>query len=191
MAPILAHPDLARSRAPARLQRSEDGVLEVTLHTRGGSLVLDETTHRELPLLFSDIGNDPDTQVILLTGSGEDFCSELAGGDWDFSTPAGWDRTYWEGRRLMQNLLDIHVPMIGAINGPARVHAEIPVLCDVVLAADTVEFQDIAHFGSFANFAGFANFAKGSQHANLANFANFVLLTRLPFSFSPSCWGSS
>jgi len=131
----------------ARLQRGEDGVLEVTLHTRGGSLVLDETTHRELPLLFSDIGNDADTKVILLTGSGEDFCSELAGGDWDFSTPAGWDRTYWEGRRLMQNLLDIHVPMVAAINGPARVHAEIPVLCDIVLASETTEFQDIAHFG--------------------------------------------
>ncbi|MCH2172770.1 enoyl-CoA hydratase/isomerase family protein [Myxococcota bacterium] len=131
----------------ARLERSDDGVLEVTLHTRGGSLLLDETTHRELPLLFSDIGNDADTKVILLTGTGDDFCSELAGGDWDFSTPAGWDRTYWEGRRLMQNLMDIHVPMLAAINGPARVHAEIPILCDIVLASETTEFQDIAHFG--------------------------------------------
>ena len=133
----------------ARLERRDDGVVEVTLHTRGGSLVIDETAHRELPLLFTDIGNDLDTKVILMTGSGDQFCSEIADGDWDLSTPAGWDRTYWEGRRLIQNLLDIHVPMIAAINGPARVHAEIAVLCDIVLASDTTEFQDIAHFGGF------------------------------------------
>lgn len=138
----------------AQLERSDAGVLEVRLHTRGSSLVLDETMHRELPLLFTDIGNDADTKVILLTGTGDDFCAEIAASDWDFSTPAGWDRTYWEGRRLLQNLLDIHVPMIAAVNGPARMHAEIPVLCDLVLASDTAVFQDMAHFGSFGVVPG-------------------------------------
>ncbi len=132
----------------ARIER-RDGVLEVTLHTGGQSLVLDEVTHRELPLLFTDIGSDPETRVILLTGTGDVFCTELAPSDWDFSTPTGWDRTYWEGRRLIQNLLDISVPMIAAINGPAHVHAEIPVLCDIVLASDTTDFRDIAHFSGF------------------------------------------
>jgi enoyl-CoA hydratase/carnithine racemase len=138
----------------ARLSRNAAGVLEVALHTRGGSLVLDETTHRELPALFTDISNDPQIKVVLLTGTGDVFCSEIADEDWDFTTPAGWDRTYWEGRRLMQTFLDIHVPIISAINGPARVHAELPVLCDIVLAADTTEFQDIAHFGSFGVVPG-------------------------------------
>ena len=138
----------------AQLVRDEAGVLEVTLHTGGKSLVLDETTHRELPVLFTDLGNDPDTKVILLTGTGASFCTEIADSDWDFSTPAGWDRTYWEGRRLLQSLLDIHVPMIAAVNGPARIHAEIPVLCDIVLAADTADFQDMAHFGSFGVVPG-------------------------------------
>ena len=138
----------------AQLDRNDEGVLEVRLHTRGGSLVLDETMHRELPLLFTDIGNDPDTKVILLTGTGDDFCTQIAASDWDFSTPAGWDRTYWEGRRLLQNLLDIHVPMIAAVNGPVRLHAEIPVLCDIVLASDTAVFQDMAHFGSFGVVPG-------------------------------------
>ncbi|MBW2270619.1 MAG: enoyl-CoA hydratase/isomerase family protein [Deltaproteobacteria bacterium] len=143
-----AFSDYEKKYECAHLQR-QDGVLEVRLHTRGGSLILDEVTHRELPLLFTDIGLDPENKVVLLTGTGEVFCAELADSDWDFSTPAGWDHTYWEGRRLLQNLLDIPVPMIAAINGPARVHAEIPVLCDIVLASDTVEFQDIAHFTGF------------------------------------------
>jgi enoyl-CoA hydratase/carnithine racemase len=44
------------------------------------------------------------------------------------------------------NLLDIEVPMISAINGPALRHSEMPLLCDIVLAADDVTFQDSAHF---------------------------------------------
>jgi 6-oxocamphor hydrolase len=44
------------------------------------------------------------------------------------------------------NLLDIEVPMIAAVNGPALVHAEIAVLCDIVLAADNAAFQDAPHF---------------------------------------------
>ena len=131
----------------ARLSR-DDGILEVTLHTDGGPLVLDATMHSELPLLFSDIGNDPDTKVVILTGTGDTFCAEMAAGDWDFTTPASWNRTYLEGRRLLQNLMDIHVPVIAAVNGPARLHAEIPVLCDIVLVSDNAEFQDIAHFGA-------------------------------------------
>ena len=122
----------------AELQR-EDGVLEIRLHTRGQSLVLDETTHRELPDLFTEIAGDRENRVVLLTGTGDVFLTEIADSDWDFTTPEGWDRTYWEGRRLMQNLLDIHVPMVAAINGPARVHAEIPVLCDIVLAAEELQ----------------------------------------------------
>ncbi len=62
------------------------------------------------------------------------------------STPAQWDRVYWEGKHLLMSLLDIEVPMISAINGPAWRHSEIPLLCDIVLAADDVQFQDSAHF---------------------------------------------
>jgi enoyl-CoA hydratase/carnithine racemase len=137
----------------AQIERA-GGVLEVTLHTAGGPLVLDETCHSELPLLFADIGNDPETKVVILTGTGDVFCTEISAGDWDFTTPAGWDRTYLEGRRLIQNLLDIHVPMIAAVNGPARVHAEIPALCDIVLVSENADFQDTAHFGAWGVVPG-------------------------------------
>src|SRR5438270_11000077 len=64
------------------------------------------------------------------------------------STPAQWDRVYWEGKHLLMSLLNIEVPVISAINGPAWRHSEIPLLCDIVLAADTAHFQDSAHFMS-------------------------------------------
>ena len=36
--------------------------------------------------------------------------------------------------------------MIAAVNGPAIVHAELPVMCDIVLAAEHAIFQDVVHF---------------------------------------------
>ena len=51
-----------------------------------------------------------------------------------------WYKIYWEGKRLLMNLLDIEVPIISAINGPALVHAEIPVLSDIVLASENAVF---------------------------------------------------
>ena len=129
-----------------RMQR-RNGILEVTFHTKGGPLQWNESAHREFAYAFTDIGADPDNKVVILTGTGDIFCAEV-----DFpsfgaiGTPRGWDKIYWEGKRLLMNLLDIEVPMIAAVNGPALVHAEITVLCDIVLAADTAAFQDAPHF---------------------------------------------
>jgi enoyl-CoA hydratase/carnithine racemase len=136
-----------------RLTRN-DGILLVELHSGGKSLVWNEVSHRELGYLFADIATDPDNRVAILTGCGDDFCSDVVAEDWDLSTPKGWDTIYWEGRRLIQNYLDMPVPMIGAVNGPALVHAELAVLCDVVLASDTAEFQDAAHFSHFGAVPG-------------------------------------
>jgi enoyl-CoA hydratase/carnithine racemase len=36
--------------------------------------------------------------------------------------------------------------MIAAINGPATIHAELGLLCDIVLAADDSVFQDAPHY---------------------------------------------
>jgi enoyl-CoA hydratase/carnithine racemase len=56
-----------------------------------------------------------------------------------------WMRIHREALDLLNNLLAIPVPMIAAVNGPALIHAELAVLCDIVLAADTAEFADLAH----------------------------------------------
>jgi enoyl-CoA hydratase/carnithine racemase len=129
----------------ARLRR-EDGILEVRLHRDGGPLVWSEASHRELPDLFADIAADTDNRVVILTGTGDSFCANIEFTRSAAPTSAQWDKTYREGRRLLQNLLEIEVPTIAAVNGDARIHAELALLCDVVLAADTTIFQDAPHF---------------------------------------------
>ena len=36
--------------------------------------------------------------------------------------------------------------MIAAVNGPAKRHADLALMCDIVIAADDVTFEDTAHF---------------------------------------------
>ena len=131
-----------------RMERRQ-GILQMTFHTNGGPLQWGGGPHSEFPQAFADVGADPENRIVIMTGSGDAFSGPPG-------TPAGtpkrtpreWDRTYWEGKRLLTNLLDIEVPMISAINGPALRHSEIPLLCDIVLASETAAFQDSGHFMS-------------------------------------------
>jgi enoyl-CoA hydratase/carnithine racemase len=47
---------------------------------------------------------------------------------------------------LVENVLAVEVPIIAAVNGPCSIHAEVPLLADIVLASETAYFQDLAHF---------------------------------------------
>lgn len=124
-----------------------DGILEVTLHTAGDSLVWGPGPHRELPEAFEAIGSDAGNHVVILTGAGASFCADRDDAMSAVrSSPDGWNTIYWEGKRLIDSLLALEVPVIGAVNGPALHHAELAVLSDIAIASDTAVFQDHAHF---------------------------------------------
>lgn len=129
-----------------RMER-RDGILQMAFHTDGGPLQWGLLPHREFTAAFADISSDSDNQVVIMTGTGEEFSGPRPTGvHRPGGSPRAWDAIYWEGKHLLGNLLDIEVPMIAAINGPALRHSELPLLCDIVLAAEHVEFQDSAHF---------------------------------------------
>lgn len=130
-----------------RMER-KDGVLVATFHTDGGTLQWGQAPYLEFPKVFADIGNDPGNKVVIFTGAGEAFSGPPGnpGNHRPQKTPAGWYNEYWGGKRLVSNLLDIEVPTIAAINGPALRHSELPLLCDLVIGTDTVAFQDTGHF---------------------------------------------
>src|SRR5258708_9432668 len=71
-----------------RMKR-ENGILEVALHTRGGPLVFNGYVHEALVHAFRDIGDDRDNHVVILTGTGNDFCTQLSPEGFDFFTPTG------------------------------------------------------------------------------------------------------
>lgn len=130
--------------------RREDGVLELTLHTEGGPLRWGRKPHAELEDAFHCIARDRDNHVVILTGTGDEFSGPAPDAAANRAahrmTAREWGDLGWESKGLLTNLLAIDVPMIGAVNGPALRHAELPVMCDIVLASETASFQDSAHF---------------------------------------------
>jgi enoyl-CoA hydratase/carnithine racemase len=121
----MIHFDQYRDNFPnARLTRSKTGVLELALHTDGGSLTLNGYTHEQFVDLFRAIGSDRDNHVVILTGSGDAFMEKIAPDGFDFFSPQGYDKIYREGKKVLMNILDIEVPLIAAVNGPARLHSE-------------------------------------------------------------------
>jgi len=138
--------EYANKYQTVRMER-RNGILQITFHTNGNTLQWGEVPHREFPQAFADIGSDPENKVVIMTGAGNAFSGPRATpGARLRRPPREWDKTYWEGKHLLTNLLDIEVPMISAINGPALRHSELPLLCDIVLAAEDATFQDSAHF---------------------------------------------
>ena len=123
-----------------------NGILQLTLHTDGKTLHWGEGPHSELGKCFYDVGSDPGEQSRHSYRHGRQVhCSLRPRG------PVGdhaqlWDHIYWDAKKLLMNHLDIEVPMIAAVNGPATIHAELAVLCDIVLASDDAVFQDAPHF---------------------------------------------
>jgi len=119
-----------------------DGVLQLTLHTDGHSLVWTLDVHDELPYLFTEIAGDRENKVVIMTGTGGAFCDQIDFSTFQHKNPRDWDNVRYEGSRLLNNLLAINVPVISAVNGPARYHPEIPVMSDVVIASNTTVFRD-------------------------------------------------
>jgi enoyl-CoA hydratase/carnithine racemase len=129
----------------AKLTRSQEGVLEVVLHSNGGTLIFNGFTHEEFVELFHQISQDAGNRVVILTGAGEAFIDSIEPEGFDFSSPRGYDKIYREGKKVLANLLDIPGPVIAALNGPATVHSEYVLLADIVIATPDTVFQDKPH----------------------------------------------
>ena len=132
--------------------KREDGVLEVRFHTNGGSLLWGLGPHAEATDAFHDIARDRENKVVIITGTGAEFSGPRvipgAGNPLFATRPSAQftENLVSESRRLLMNYMDIEVPVISAINGPAWRHSEMPLLADIVLASDTAAFQDSGHF---------------------------------------------
>jgi enoyl-CoA hydratase/carnithine racemase len=130
-----------------KLERREDGVILAQAHTAGGSVQLSVQNHRSLGQLLKTIGADPGNELLILTGSGDEFMMD--------SAPDGFaledeDLDYWayeyaykDGRINVSSLVnDLEIPTIGLLNGPGF-HTEIVLMCDITLAAEGATIFDL------------------------------------------------
>ena len=129
-----------------RLERTPEGVLTATFHTDGGAHVHNGAAHTEFTHAFADLAMDDENEVVILTGAGgyryEKMDFSAVG---DITQPEVWHRILTEARRQLHHLLDIDVPVISVVPGPAHAHGEYAFAGDIVLAADTATFKDEQH----------------------------------------------
>ena len=137
----------------------ENGILQMRLHSKGGPLLWSSRVHEEFGDACYQIAADPDVLAVVLTGTGDSFIAnayrppgEHQAAE-DGTSPAyssrldseTWESISFHAERLLLGLLDIRVPVIAAVNGPATIHGELALLCDIVLCAPDAIFQE-THF---------------------------------------------
>lgn len=128
-----------------RLDRA-DRVLTITINLPEKANAVTHELHEEMARIFDEAADDPDSDVIVLTGAGAVFC---AGGDMNWlagELSEGLAPFVIEARtmkRIVHSLLDCPKPVIAKVNGDAMgFGATIALLCDVVFAAEGARFAD-------------------------------------------------
>jgi enoyl-CoA hydratase/carnithine racemase len=132
-----------------KLTRDAEGVLVAEFHSNGGPFTFTAQDHTDLVDAFYRIAQDRANKIVILTGAGGDF---ITGVEWssfgNVSDPGIWSQIHDEGVQILENLANIRVPVIAAIEGRAHVHSEYALLANVIVAAEGATFLDGAHFAA-------------------------------------------
>ena len=128
------------------LDISRDGdVLRVVIDREGDDLNrVGEVLHRDLAALFPYLQRERTARAVLLTGRGRAFS---AGGDFDWfpqlQEPGAMEALRLDARQMIWDLLDVHLPIVCALNGHAMgLGASIALLCDVLFMAESATIGD-------------------------------------------------
>jgi enoyl-CoA hydratase len=129
-------------------------IATVTINRPESLNAVHNVLHHELEQIWIDLRADRDVNAIVLTGAGRAFC---AGGDVkgmaEGSLAGSTGKTgkgrgrgpiaASNGRRVVENMLDVEQPIIGAINGDAiGLGATLALLCDITVVSEKARFAD-------------------------------------------------
>lgn len=130
-----------------RFERDADGILTMALHQDGGPLTFTAADHEAFVDAFYEVSRDRANSVVILTGAGGDFIPGIDFGSFgDVSDPDVWSKVHDEGTQILENIANIRVPMIFALEGRAHVHAEYGLLANLIVAGEGASFDDLPHF---------------------------------------------
>lgn len=132
-----------------KLER-RNGILQVQMHTQEGPVMYGLPLHNAWSQLWLDLGNDPDNEVLIFSGTGDKW---IAGFDPEMAkqplhelpADAFYDQIYSDATKLLEAFIfNIDIPTIACING-SGLHTEFALLCDITLCAEHAELFD-PHF---------------------------------------------
>ena len=122
-----------------------DGVLRVAIdHPDSEWNAVDALLHGEFTRLFRELKREDEARAVLLIGRGRAFS---AGGDFAWFPTlddlAKLEHLRRDARQMIWDLLDVELPIVAAVNGPAvGLGASLALLCDVIFMADTATIAD-------------------------------------------------
>ena len=140
-------PDYFGAYRSLKLTRDAQGVLVVEFHTNGGPLTFTAQDHTDFVDAFYRIAQDRENKIVILAGAGGEFLPGI-----DFSTFGNvadaevWSQVHDQGVQILENLANIRVPVIAAIEGRVNVHSEYALLASVIVAGKSATFNDLPHF---------------------------------------------
>jgi len=128
-------------------------VATVTLNRPDRLNAVTNRLHHELENVWIDLASDRDVNAIVLTGAGRAFCAgaDLGGVSSGELTKGAAKRSRFDrgaiqaanGRRIIENMLDVEQPIIAAINGDAiGLGATLALLCDIIVVSEKARFAD-------------------------------------------------
>jgi enoyl-CoA hydratase/carnithine racemase len=172
-----------------KMTRDARGVLVVEFNSRGGPLTFTAQDHTDFVDAFYRISQDRANTIVILTGAGGEFITGV-----DFSTfgnvadPQVWSQIHDEGVQILENLANIRVPVIAAVEGRAHVHSEYALMANIIVAGKGASFNDLPHFAG-GIVPGDGIFTTWSYRAG-AGRAEAFLLNPTPISASlAQSWG--
>ena len=126
------------------IHREYDGDVLVVTIDRPPRNAIDGELHDALGDLFRDLKRETRARAVILTGAGSAFS---AGGDFDWfpalRSAARLADLHRAAKQLIWDLLDVEIPIVAAVNGPAiGLGASMALLCDVIVMADTAVIGD-------------------------------------------------
>lgn len=127
-----------------RIERNGHVVTATIDHPGSAVNAVDAALHHDLAALFRAVKQEDRARAMILTGEGRAFS---AGGDMEwFPTLRAPDRLHRlrrEGKQIIWDLLDVEIPIVCALNGPAvGLGASVALLCDLIVMADSATILD-------------------------------------------------
>src|SRR6202795_3041864 len=115
-----------------KMTRDDKGVLVAEFHTDGGPFIMTAPAHTEFVDAFYRIAQDRANKIVILTGAGGGVITDV---DWssfgDVTDPGVWSQVHDEGVQVLENIANIRVPVIAAIEGRAHVHSDYALLAKI------------------------------------------------------------
>jgi enoyl-CoA hydratase/carnithine racemase len=129
---------------PVQVERTDAGVVTITLDSPERRNALDEELATQLRQAVRDVAADPGARCAVVTGAGRAFCSGADLGEFRRQESGGvLPRREMLGAyyRTFLDVRDLAVPTIAAVNGPAiGAGLNLALVCDLRIAAASARF---------------------------------------------------